>query len=188
MIQKRQRRDRSGKAYHVYKVRWEVAGHERSKTLPRGTTKQEAEDFERRVMTLKRTGELPSLDRGRETLADFAGEWWELYAGRNLARSSLLAYASAWNTHINPRIGGLTLRELTPEAITRFRQDLERSGVGAPTIHRSLALLQGMLSRAVEWQRIASNPVAGGAEAVGPPLPRGARDRARDRRGDPCPA
>ena len=86
MIQKRTRRGRDGKAYHVFRVRWrDSAGEHRSKTLPRGTTRQQAEDFERRVVTLKRIGRLDDLDRGRQLLADFAEEWWEVYAAQHAA-------------------------------------------------------------------------------------------------------
>ncbi len=161
MIQKRQRRDRSGKAYSVWRVRFEdAAGRERSKTLPRGTTKREAEAFESRVKLLKATGELAVLDRGRETLADFVVDWWELYAAHNLARSTLEVYSVVWNKHLADRVGGLALRELTPETIVRLRQDLERAGAGNATIRKALAMLQGVLARAVEWQRISANPVA----------------------------
>jgi hypothetical protein len=65
-------------------------GLERSKVMPRGSTRADAEAFERRVMNLKRLGYDPhqELERGRETLADFTVEWWERYAGRNLARET----------------------------------------------------------------------------------------------------
>ena len=161
VIEKRQRRGRDGRTYTVYRVRWhDAGGGERNKTLPRGSTLRDAEAFERRVFTLKRIGELDVLDRGRETLAEFAEEWWELYARANLAPATLVRYEEVWNTHTLPRLGHLSLRELTPELITRFRLDLERTGVGQPTVRKALSMLQGMLARAVEWQRIASNPVA----------------------------
>ena len=161
MIEKRQRRARDGRVYSVYRVRWHDAdGAERNKTLPRGSTRRDAETFERRVYTLKRTGELDVLDRGRETLAEFAEEWWELYADPNLAQATLVRYAEVWNAHTLPRLGHISLRELTPEVITRFRVDLERAGAGQATVRKALSMLQGMLARAVEWQRIASNPVA----------------------------
>jgi hypothetical protein len=67
VIEKRQRRGRNGRVYSVYRVRWHDAdGAEGNKTLPRGSTRRDAEAFERRVYTLKRTGELDVLDRGRE--------------------------------------------------------------------------------------------------------------------------
>ncbi len=75
MIQKRLRRDRSGRAYSVFRVRFtDASGRERSKTLPRGTTRREAEAHERRVKTAKDHGELGALNRGRETLAEFVDE------------------------------------------------------------------------------------------------------------------
>ncbi len=161
MIEKRSRRDRDGRAYKVWRVRWrDDSGVERSRTLPRGSTKEDAEAFERRVMTLKRTGQLHDLDAGRETLGAFVEEWWEVYAAANLARSTLEVYAAVYNRHLDPRIGHLPLRELNPQVIARLRADLERAGVGAPTIRKALAMLQGVLARAVEWRRIPQNPVA----------------------------
>ena len=161
MIQKRQRRTRAGKAYSVYRIRWHDAdGRERSKTLPRGSTLRDAEAFEARIKLMKRTGELPLLDRGRETLAEFAEEWWEVYAGPNLARSTLDRYAELWNTHTLPRLGHFALRELTSESVSRFRGELESAGVGAPTVRKALTMIQGMLARAVEWQRVSVNPAA----------------------------
>lgn len=160
MIERRKRCSKDGKTYQVYRVRWDdSSGRERSKTLPRGATRADAEVYEARVRLLKRTGELDALDAGRQLLADFAAEWWELYAGPNLARSTLQRYSEVWNTHVLPHLGHLTLRELNPELLTRFRLELERKGVGAPTIRKCLTMLQGMLERAVEWQRIGRNPV-----------------------------
>jgi len=160
VIQKRTRRGRDGKAYHVFRVRWrDSAGEHRSKTLPRGTTRQQAEDFERRVVTLKRIGRLDDLDRGRQLLADFAEEWWEVYAAQHLQRSTLKTYATIWNRHVLPRLGGHELREITPHVIVTLTLDLEAAGVGGPTVRKALAVLQGMLQRAVEWERIDSNPV-----------------------------
>jgi integrase len=161
VIEKRQRRGRDGRSYSVYRVRWhDASGAERNKTLPRGSTRRDAEAFERRVYMLKRTGELDVLDRGRETLAEFVEEWWELYASANLAPATRVRYTEVWNRHTRPRLGHVSLRELTPEVVTRFRLDLERAGAGEATVRKALSMLQGILARAVEWQRIASNPVA----------------------------
>jgi integrase len=44
--------------------------------------------------------------------------------------------------------------------IESFQAELRAAGVGEPTILKTLALLQGMLRRAVVWQRISANPVA----------------------------
>ncbi|MEX2448772.1 MAG: site-specific integrase [Solirubrobacterales bacterium] len=99
------------------------------------------------------------LTGGSETLADFAEEWWKLYAVPNLAPRTLRSYAGLWDRHVLPRIGSMRLSAITPEVVERYRAELEADGVGLPTVHRALVQLQGVLRRAVEWRRIGHNPV-----------------------------
>ncbi|MBJ7520173.1 MAG: hypothetical protein JHC84_10795 [Solirubrobacteraceae bacterium] len=68
-------------------------------------------------------------------------------------------YASLWDCHVLPRLGALQLREITPSVVNRFRLDCEADGVGRVSIAKAMTLLQGVLQRACEWERIASNPV-----------------------------
>lgn len=163
MIEKRKRCGRDGKPYFVYRVRWydEGRGTERSRTFPRGTKLAVVQAFENRVGLMQRTGGVEELEIGRQRLADFAEEWWEVYAGPNLARSTLASYSHIYNRHVLPRLGNYRLREITPQVVARFRADMEREEVGAPTIRKALAILQGMLSRAIEWGKLKHNPVAG---------------------------
>ena len=157
MVEKRERRRRDGSTYTVWRVRWyDDAGAERSKTFDRAT---DAKAFEAKIRTLKRTGALADVDAGRETLAEFVEEWWMVYAGPNLERATLRAYASLWNGHALPRLGQLQLRELTPQTIARFRAELEAAGVGIEAIRKTMTMLQGVLQRAVEWGRVPTNAV-----------------------------
>jgi integrase len=157
VIQRRQRRRRDGTPYFVWRVRWhDSTGAERNRTLD---TRADAEAFEAKVRLAKRGGELASLDAGRETLAEFAQQWWKDFAEPNLETATLKTYASVWNRHALPRLGSYRLRELTPAVVAGFRQDLERARVGAASIRKTLTMLQSMLRVAVEWQLIASNPV-----------------------------
>jgi integrase len=159
MIEKRSRRGRDGKAYQVYRVRWrDDQGKERSRTLPRGTRKAEAEAFELRVMTLKRGGDLPELDRGRVTLADYAERWWLVHAEPNLAESTLERYAQVWETHALEPLGDYRLRELRPELLASFRNDLTAKDVGDATIRKVFVVLQKMLGKAAEEGELRSNP------------------------------
>jgi integrase len=139
----------------VWRVRWRQAGQNRSKVLGR---KRDAEAFDAELRRKKRTGEIAALDAGKETLAEFGEDWWKLYAEPNLAASTLKVYAILWDTHVLPRLGSLRLREITPSIVTRFRLELEAAGVGRVSIHKSMTLLQGVLQRACEWDRLASNP------------------------------
>jgi len=47
----------------------------------------------------------------------------------------------------------------SPAVLTRFRLELEAAGVGRASIAKALTLLQGVLQRACEWERISSNPM-----------------------------
>jgi hypothetical protein len=119
----------------VWRVRWrDEQGRERSRVIGR---KRDAESFEAEVVRRKRTGDLDLLVGGRETLADFAEEWWKLYAVPNLARRTLRSYAGLWDRHVLPRLGSMRLSAVTPEVVERFRVELEAEGVGQPTIYRS---------------------------------------------------
>src|SRR4051794_28163223 len=157
MIQKRDRRRRDGTTYAVWRVRWrDDTGAERSKTFDRVA---DARAFEGKVRTMKRSGVLADLDAGTETLAEFVEEWWLVYAGPNLERSTLRVYAQLWNGHALPRLGQLRLRDLTPQTVARFRAELEAAGVGIEAIRKTMTMLQGVLQRAVEWGRVPSNAV-----------------------------
>jgi integrase len=157
MIEKRQRRRRNGDEYAVWRVRWrDETGVERSKSFDRVA---DARAFEGKVRTMKRSGALADLDAGTETLAEFVEEWWLVYAGPNLERSTLRVYAQLWNGHALPRLGQLRLRDLTPQTVARFRAELEAAGVGIEAIRKTMTMLQGVLQRAVEWGRVPSNAV-----------------------------
>jgi integrase len=182
-IERRSRRRRDGSRYDVWRVRWvDDAGRKRSATFDR---ERDARDFKAKLRVLRRSGELAGLDAGKESLAEFAAQWWELEAIPNFERSTLKTYASHWNCHVLPRLGHLELRKLTPQAIVEFRAELEGDGVGREAIRRTLTMLQGMLSRAVEWQRIQMNPVKAvrkppsGRERAVVPLPPAQIERLR---------
>ena len=79
---------------------------------------------------------------------------------------------ACFNKHLLPRIGHMRLRDLSVPTLMRLRADLEADGVGRQAVRKSLAVLQSILQRAVEWERIGSNP----ARSVRKPPMR--RDRA----------
>jgi len=127
-----ERVERKGGA--VWRVRWrDEQGRARSKVVGR---KRDADAFDAEVVRRKRTGDLDLLSGGRQTLADFAQEWWKLYAAPNLAARTLRSYAGLWDRHVLPRLGSMRLNAITPEVIERFRAELEADGVGQPTIYR----------------------------------------------------
>ena len=102
----------------VWRVHWREAGHHRTRHFNR---KQDAVLYDAEVKRRKQLGDLHTLTASRQTLAEFAQEWFQLYAIPNLAQATQRSYATLWDAHALKRLGGYQLRELTPETITRFR-------------------------------------------------------------------
>ena len=152
-----------------WRVRWRDGTRNRARTFDR---KADAVAFEAEVRRRRVAGDLQQLEAGRETLQQFAEEWWRLYAIPNLARTTLASYAALWDAHVLPRLGATPLRELDPLSLAAFRAELTDAGIGAASVRRVMVILQGILERAVEWQRIPGNP----ARAVRKPPQR--RERA----------
>jgi len=158
-VENRQRTRRDGSGYWTFRVRWTdpATGGRMSEEFDE---QGDAIDFHAALRLARRGGGLRDLGAGRETLSEYAVHWWETYAAHNLTRATLKVYSSVWNLHARPRIGHLELRAITPGVMARLRTDLEAAGVGAPTIRKTMAVVQSMLRRAVEEDRIRSNPAA----------------------------
>jgi integrase len=156
-VRPRKRGDARG-TYYVFEVRWTDPVTKR-KLYEQFDTPQDALDFKAHQRLLKRRGALSELDRGRETLDVFAGEWLEQHATTHLSSRTLSGYAGLYDRHVGPRIGHLELRQLRPRVIDQLQRALLDDGVGAPTVRRALAVLSSMLGIAVVWDRIDANPV-----------------------------
>jgi hypothetical protein len=141
----------------VWRVRWgDERGRNRSKALGR---KRDAEAFDAEIRRLRRLGELGIMDAGRISLAEFGQEWLVAYAVPNLEPKTLRTYESLWDRHVLPNIGGVELRQLRPAVLDRFLAQLQRDGLSPASVKKVAGMLQGVLQRAVEWERIAQNPM-----------------------------
>lgn len=142
----------------TWRVRWREAGRNRAKTCG---TKADARLFEAEVTRRRRMGDLATLDSGKQTLQEFAETvWWPQHVRPHLERSTRESYASTWDRHIGPTLGGYSLRELTAPVLSRHLADMRARGVGPQAIRRTKAILQSCLSRAVEQGLIQGNPAA----------------------------
>jgi len=93
-------------------------------------------------------------------LKEFVETYWRVHAVPNLAASTRDFYARAWANHIMPRLGDYGVRELTPKRLARFREELERAGVGLATVRKTMAILQSILSFAVAEELVEFNAAA----------------------------
>jgi integrase len=159
----------------VWRVRWRDNGQPRSRVLG---SKRDAEAFEAEIKRLKRMGQLAQMDAGRETVAEFAREWWRVHVVPNLAPRTRETYAIVFDKHLLPRVGGLALRDVTPAVVAGLSADMQAAGVGPAATRKALTVLQGIFSSAVAWGHVQSNPVVGSRKpsgkrrrAVCPPSP-----------------
>jgi hypothetical protein len=156
-VEIRERHPRGGGIRYAYRVRFQNARGERT-----GRTfdcAQDAVDFRARLRLLKRAGDLGMLESGRESLEQFMGDFWRLYAETRLEPGTRRKYRCLWNKHIQGRLGAMELRQITPLVLSEFVLELQQDGVGSPTIRSCLGLLQSMFARAVEWDRTRVNVV-----------------------------
>jgi integrase len=142
----------------VWRVRWRENGQPHSRVMG---SKRDAELFEADITRRKRVGQLAQLDAGRQTVAEFAREYWRIHAEPNLSARTRESYAVVFDKHILPRVGGLPLRDVTPAIVAGLSADLRTSGVGPAAARRALTVLQGIFSCAVTWGHVQSNPVVG---------------------------
>ena len=142
----------------VWRVRWRENGQPRARVLG---SKRDAELFEADIKRRKRLGQLAQIDAGRQTVAEFAREWWRVHAEPNLTPRTRETYAIVFDKHILPRVGGLALRDVTPAVVAGLSADLQRGGVGPAATRKALTVLQGIFTCAVTWGHLQSNPVVG---------------------------
>ena len=137
-------------------VRYREGDRNRSKTFDK---RRDADRFDAEVTRRRQLGELAALDAGRESLDDFVTQTWAPTYAVTLAPKTRQHYANLYDCHISPILGGLSLRELKTERIARWQAERLAAGAGPVAVRQALDLLSTLLQRAVEGERIPTNPV-----------------------------
>lgn len=143
---------RRGKAW---RVRWKEGDRWRSRTFD---AKRDALLFDAELRRRRRLGTLSALDLGTESLDQYVTQVWTPTYAAGLATKTQRVYAAVYDEHIAPTLGSIPLRQLTSEAIGRWQSDRLAAGAGPSVVRKALVLLGGILQRAAESGRIASNP------------------------------
>jgi integrase len=140
-----------------WQVRWrEANGRVRTKSL---TSKEAANAFDSDVKARKYKGE--GLPRpGRETLASAYEEWWRL-RGSTLASTTQRTYKAVWKAHVEDRFDHHRLNQLTadPQLFEELLAEMRERQVGNAAQRKVLVVISAVLTAAVEWKKIAVNPV-----------------------------
>ncbi|HKG65415.1 MAG TPA: tyrosine-type recombinase/integrase [Solirubrobacteraceae bacterium] len=137
-------------------VRYREGDRNRSKIFEK---RRDADRFDAEVTRRRQLGELAALDAGRESLDDFVTQTWAPNYVVTLAPKTRQRYANLYDCHISPILGGMSLRELKTERIARWQAERLAAGAGRVAVRQALDLLSTLLQRAVEGERIPTNPV-----------------------------
>jgi Site-specific recombinase XerC len=142
-----------------WEVRWRD-GRRRGRTITRA---RDAQRFAERIRRELDLGGVVRLDHEVPTLAEYVETYWRAYAIPNLAQNTRSSYKQMWAKHIYPRLGDLRLHALTPGVInSRLVGPMRKAGCGDPTITKTLAMLQSVMSQAVldHGDVVRTNPLA----------------------------
>lgn len=137
-------------------------------------TKTEAAHFLAGVETDQARGTWLDPERGAVRLAAYARAWLETrtVAGRPLRPRTRANYQGLLDRHIAPRLGALSLDEITPERVRLWYAEV--SNVGATTAAQAYRVLHAILRTATDEGTYARNPCrlrgAGQAKAAERPL------------------
>jgi integrase len=146
----------------VYVARWYDSGRGSTRRKRTFDRRADAELFEASIRRARQLGQLASEVIGSSaTLEEFLVEWWDTYAATHLRPNTLATYTTLLDKSIVPYLGRKRLREITRETVDNYCARIRLDGAGAPTVNRALGVLQGVFHRAVEWRRLAWNPVVG---------------------------
>ena len=146
----------------AYVVRWYESGRGSTRRKRTFDRRRDAELFDASLRRARQLGQLASEVIGSNaTLEEFLVEWWDTYAVTHLRPSTLASYTTLLDKRIVPYLGRKRLRDVTRQTVDSYCAQIRVDGAGAPTVNRTLGLLQGVFHRAVEWRRLAWNPVVG---------------------------
>ena len=120
-----------------------------------------AYEFEQRV----RNGLV--YDGEKMTFSDFCKKWESEYAAYNLAETTRESYHNILEKTILPELGHHKIAKIKPLTLVSFYNDLKNKGYERNGVHREYsrsslqryhAIISSIMSTAVQWQIIDSNP------------------------------
>jgi integrase len=104
----------------------------------------------------------PGPDAGGQTLQDFVTAIWAPRARRRLAEKTWQRDTVVLEKHILSRLGDRPIAEVDSEALVEWQDQLELTGVGAPTIIKAIGILSSVFREAARRPRLTgvnANPV-----------------------------
>lgn len=120
-----------------------------------------ATEFEEKVKNGNR------IEGDKITLSQFTEEWMKTYAESQLEKTTVWRYRYVLDNTILPALGHMKLAKIKPYDVSKFlvsltkdgaRKDGEAGGYSHESIRKAKIILSSILSTAVKWDIIESNP------------------------------
>lgn len=150
-----------------YDVRWRLPdGTGRKRTFRR---REDAEGFVKKLNADEVAGLLSDPNLGEVRFDGYAKAWiaTRLVKGKPLAPATVQGYRDLLRRNLNPTLGPVPLRKITPERVREWHAALIETK-GADQAAKSYRLLRAVLNTAVDDNRIGRNPcrIKGAGEEV----------------------
>lgn len=118
-------------------------------------TKKDADDWLADKQSEMRRGDWHDPDSGKVAFGPYAADW---ITERELTTTTRQLYGSLLRHHLEPTFGTVSVAEISPPLVRRWRADKLASGTGPTTVAKAYALLRAILGTAVADQMIRRNP------------------------------
>jgi integrase len=139
------------------------------------TPKQQQKALEKFVFDFEEKVKNGKFLKGEKiSLKEFTDTWFKEYAVQQLEKTTIAAYTEQLDQKILPALGHLKLSKIQPMHLQSFynnlledgvRKDGKKGGYSPSTIKKCHAILSSIMTTAVHWQVIESNP----CDRVSPP-------------------
>lgn len=146
----------------IFRLRYRLNGKRQSKTMPPGTTKDQARKELRALVRGVDTGE--AVEPSKLTLGQWIDQWIDLGApGRrrkNVSQRTLERYSQLLCTHVQPVLGKRALQQLKATEIDKLYADIAAAGeIATRTQHHVHVVFSSLLATAERKGLIGVNPM-----------------------------
>jgi len=121
-----------------------------------GTNYKEAQTILAEIERKIRRGEYTNSGHSVESFL----EEWLTYAETQVAATTYREYLNACRRHLIPKLGKVTLDQLTPVHVKNAYKKLQDNGLAPKTVKNIHNVLRGALEQAIRWRMLTSNPAA----------------------------
>lgn len=150
---------RSGVVFDV-RIKYKVNGAYKTYTKKGFITKREAMQHETAMKAKLSCPSYipPSAPQRKKTVREYLTEWIERHGNANLRPSTKASYESHIRNHINPYIGDVPLRQVTPAMLDDLFQKLYAKGLSNSSVKYAHRILGVAFEHARKYHYIERNP------------------------------